>query len=79
MSINVAPISLTDFRSVVVSGTTNSTADTKSLFRNPSGIAPFMWLPLEGDVYIPLNGLGPTDIDVRSRLTSQSFRLLLFY
>jgi hypothetical protein len=37
------------------------------------------WIPLEGSVYVPENGLGPNDIDVRSAFESEAFRLLLFF
>jgi hypothetical protein len=72
-------IKLDDFQTVEVSGKTSGTADTKATFRNPAGVAPIFWFALEGDVYIPRRGLGPSELDVRSRLTSQEFRLLLVY
>jgi hypothetical protein len=74
-----APLSLRDFSTVEVTGTTASVADTAAKFRNSAGVEPFFWFALEGDVYIPRRGLGPTEIDVRSRLTSQPFRILLVF
>ena len=74
-----APINLRDFRTAEVTGETSGTGDTAARFKNPAGVMPFMWFALEGDVYIPRRGLGPSEIDVRSRLTSQEFRILLVY
>lgn len=72
-------IKLSDYEQVEVSGTTHGTADTQRLFRHGKNKVPAFWLSLEGDVYIPTNGLGADNVDVRSRLTSHTFRILLIY
>jgi hypothetical protein len=61
----------------VVEGTTSGTADTSAKFRHNIGGVPSFWFPLEGDVYVPFNGIGPSEIDVRSTKTSEQFRLLV--
>jgi hypothetical protein len=76
-------LKLTDFKTREVTGTTNGSANTQSLFRHatPSDPqAPTGWMILEGrGIYIPINGAGAEVIDVRSTATSQPFRILVFY
>lgn len=68
-----------DLNSVEITGTTNSSANTSSKFRHNKNQVPFMWHILEGRIYVPRNGAGPNDIDVRSTQTSEEFRLLLIF
>lgn len=60
-------------------GTTNSSADTSSEFKHSLGKAPALWFALEGDVYIPRYGMKENFVDVRSRTSSEDFRILLIY
>jgi hypothetical protein len=64
---------------VEVSGTTHATANTASKYRHNKEQVPYMWIPLEGRIYVPRHGAGPNDIDVRSTTTSEPFRLVLFF
>lgn len=66
-----------DFRVFEVSGTTHGTANTSRLFRHAQSQVPWAVWIVEGNVYIPRNGLGPQEIDVRSVASSQAFRILL--
>lgn len=62
-----------------LTGITNSSADTSKKFLHRRGQAPELVLCQEGEVYIPRHGIGTEDIDVRSRLTSHAFKLILIY
>lgn len=68
-----------DFSTVEVSGVTNATANTASKFLHNKEQVPYMWIVLEGRAYVPRNGASPKDIDVRSTVASEPFRLVLFY
>ncbi len=76
---NEPPVRLDDFEYVEVTGTTNAVADTTSKFPHKVGSAPRFVIVQEGDVYIPRFGIGPNEVDVRSRLTSHPFSILLFF
>ena len=73
----LSSLSVDNFVVQELAGTTSSTENSSALFRHKLESAPRMWLPLEGDVYIPRNGLGSQKVDVRSRLASEQFKLLL--
>ena len=62
-----------------LTGFTDPVADTSKKFLHRRGQAPSLVLCQEGEVYIPRNGIGTNDIDVRSRLTSHAFKLILIY
>jgi hypothetical protein len=70
---------LSDFRTIVVSGTTSSSTDTAATFGHNATEVPTWWIVQEGDVYIPRYGMGSDTVIVQSRLASQAFRLLLFF
>lgn len=70
-------ISKDNLKSEIVEGTTNSSGDTKALFKHGLSGVPSLWYPLEGDVYVPKNGFGASELDVRSRLASHEFRILV--
>lgn len=70
-------ISADNMHMQVLEGTTNSIADTKQLFTHGIGSVPSFWFPLEGDVYVPKNGFSENRVDVRSRLTSHQFKILV--
>lgn len=70
---------LSDFRTKELTGTTNSSANTAQVFLHASKEVPAFWLPVEGCVYVPRQGLGPDTVDVRSTKTSETFRVLLFF
>lgn len=72
-----ANISSDNFRSVVLTGTTNASADTKSMFKHDLGKVPAFWFPLEGRVYVPLNGFSETEMDLRSTVVSEPFKILV--
>ena len=68
-----------DFNSVELTGTTKAAPDTEGLFRHAKNQVPYMWIALEGRIYVPRNGAGPNNIDVRSAQASEPFRLVLFF
>lgn len=68
-----------DFNSVEISGVTNATANIVSRFKHGKQQVPFMWIILEGQVYIPRNGAGPDDFIVCSTINSEPFRIILFF
>ena len=68
-----------NYRGLVLSGTTAATADTAKKFVHNTDRVPKLIWPIEGDVYIPKGGLGPKDIDVRSRLTDHEFTLFIAF
>lgn len=70
---------LEDFDSLVLEGTTNATGDTSSKFKHGRGAVPTMVMVLEGNVYLPKNGRGPNEVDVRSPNSSEAFTLLLLF
>ena len=68
-----------NFNLVEIEGTTSGSADARRLFKhNKNSVPQFVW-PLEGDVYIAKEGRGDKDIDIRSRRTNESFKLLLIF
>ena len=69
-------ISKDNMRTVEVEGTTHGTADTQRKFRHGLGSVPSFWFPLEGDVYVPKDGFSENEVDIRSRLTGHSFKVL---
>lgn len=72
-------INKNDFRTVELEGITNSSANTAQRFLHSMNQVPWAWFPLEGSVYVPKEGLGPKDIDIRSARTSEPFRILLVF
>jgi hypothetical protein len=68
-----------DFYYMYLEGTTNSSADTEQNFIHNGKREPWAWFPLEGNVYVPKEGIGANDIDVRSSNTSENFRILLLF
>jgi len=60
-------------------GTTNATVDTATKFRHGKNQVPWLIVRQEGDVYIPRSGIGPNDVDIRSRTASTPFRVILFF
>ena len=71
-------LSLDNFKGFVVSGTTSSSADTKAMFEHPLKGVPRGYFQIEGDVYVPKGGFGASSVDVRSRLTSHPFSIMVF-
>ena len=68
-----------NFNLVEIEGTTSGSADTQRLFKhNQNNVPQFVWT-LEGDTYVPKNGRGDKDIDIRSRRTSEPFKVLLIF
>lgn len=70
-------ISSDNFRGVELIGTTNATQDTESKFKHGLGTVPSLWFPLEGRVYVPRNGFSDTELDLRSPVASEPFRILV--
>lgn len=70
-------VSADNFKGVVLTGTTNSTANTSSKFKHSLGTSPTMWFPLEGRVYVPRNGFSENDVDLRSTVASEAFKILV--
>ena len=60
-----------------VEGETSSTPDAQRYFRHALGSVPKLCIALEGDIYIPKDGRDENRIDVRSRLASHKFTLLV--
>lgn len=73
----LANISSDNFRSTELTGKTNGTADTSSMFKHALGKVPAFWFPLEGRVYVPRNGFSESEMDIRSTVASESFRVLV--
>lgn len=73
----VSNISSDNFRAIELTGTTNSTADTSSMFKHGLGKVPAFWFPLEGRVYVPRDGFSESEMDLRSTVASESFRVLV--
>lgn len=71
-----ANISRDNMRVVELEGVTHGTADTQRKFRHGLGSVPSFWFPLEGDVYVPKDGFSEDEVDIRSRLTGHSFKVL---
>lgn len=69
-----ANISLDNFNSVEFTGTTSGTADTQARFRHGLDSIPSMVLILEGNAYVAFNGVGVSEVDIRSTSTNQKFR-----
>lgn len=72
-------LKLSDFRTKELTGTTASSANAAGVFRHAAKEVPAFWLPVEGAVYVPRQGLGPDTVDIRSTKTSEPFRVLLFF
>jgi len=70
-------ISVDNMRFVELTGSTNATPDTESKFRHALGMQPSLWLPLEGRVYVPRFGLSEQEIDIRSSVASEPFRIIV--
>jgi hypothetical protein len=70
-------VSSDNFNLEELTGTTDPIADTQLLLRHNLKEIPKLWFILEGDIYIPRYGISRTTIDVRSRFTSNEFRMLL--
>lgn len=70
-------ISIDNFTNQVVAGTTSNTADSVQKFKHSLQSAPRLWLALEGDVYIPKDGIGTGEIDVRSTKAAEPFKIIL--
>ena len=68
-----------NFNLIEVEGVTNSSADTQKIFRHNKNSVPQLVWPLEGDIYIPKNGRGDKEVDIRSRKTSEPFKMLLIF
>lgn len=71
-------ISTDNYKGVVISGVTSSSADTQAFFKHTLATVPAAYFPIEGDVYIPSGGYGTDKVDVRSRLASHKFSILVF-
>jgi hypothetical protein len=70
-------ISTDNMKIEVVEGETSATPDAQRYFKHATGSVPALCIPLEGDVYIPKNGRDEQRIDVRSRLASHKFTMLV--
>lgn len=70
-------VSKDNMKSVELTGTTHSTANTSSKFRHGLGAVPSLWFPLEGRIYVPRNGMSETELDIRSTVASEPFRVLV--
>jgi hypothetical protein len=70
-------LSKDNFNAVTVTGTTSGTANTSAKFRHNLKAQPSMVLILEGNAYVARQGVGPTDVDIRSTATSQPFLALV--
>lgn len=70
-------ISLDNMKRIEITGTTNASADTSSMFRHALGSVPSLWFPLEGRVYVPRHGMNENEIDIRSTVTSEPFRIMV--
>ena len=77
ISTVVVNISADNFKLVELEGTTNGTANTTSQFRHALGRIPSFWFPLGGRVYVPKDGLSENQIDIRSTVASEPFRVLV--
>lgn len=73
----LANISSDNFRAIELTGTTNSSANTKSMFKHDLGKTPAFWFPLEGRVYVPRYGFSESEMDLRSTVASEPFRILV--
>lgn len=72
-------VSIDNMDALEITGVTDPIVDTNKKFLHRRGQAPSLVLCQEGEVYIPRNGIGTQDIDVRSRLSSHAFKLILIY
>lgn len=70
-------VSLDNMKFVELEGTTHGTANTASQFRHALGRVPSFWFPLGGRVYTPKDGLSENNIDIRSTVASEPFRVLV--
>lgn len=70
-------ISADNFRAIELTGTTNATANTQQKFRHNLGKNPAFWFPLEGRVYVPRHGTSESELDIRSTVASEPFRVLV--
>ncbi len=69
-------ISVDNFNATEFSGTTSSSANTQARFRHGLTGIPSMVLILEGNAYVAFNGVGVSDVDIRSTGTSQQFKAI---
>lgn len=68
-----------DFKFIELSGTTDNTADTAKEFRHNQNEVPWKWEAVGGNIYVPLNGLGPNTVDVRSPAQDEEFKIRLYF
>ena len=62
-----------------IEGITSSIAGGPTILRHGLKAKPKLWFPLEGDVYIPRHGINEINFDIRSRNSSEEFRILLVF
>ena len=72
-------VRLIDFETKELVGTTHGSANTQRLFRHAFNILPAFVMVQEGNIYIPKEGTGPNEIDIRSSNTNEEFKILLFF
>jgi hypothetical protein len=70
-------LSLDNMKIVELTGKTSGTANTASDFRHAMARTPSFWFPLEGRIYVPRYGVTENDIDIRSTVANEPFRLLV--
>lgn len=68
-----------NFEIISIQGTTDPILDTKKQFKHNGRRAPQFYFKVEGDVYIASKGMGTFNVDIRSRLTNEDFKILLVF
>ena len=77
LSTVLVNVSKDNMKFVEITGTSNGIADTSSTFRHAIGRVPSFWFPLEGRIYVPRHGADENEIDIRSTVASEPFRMLI--
>lgn len=70
-------VSADNFRTIEIEGVTSSSANVATQFRHALGRVPSFWFPIGGRVYVPKDGLSENQIDIRSTVASEPFRILI--
>ena len=72
-------LSLDNMKYVELTGETHPTPDTENFFRHALGKVPSFCLVQEGRVYVPRYGMTEQEIDIRSAVASEPFRIIVIH